>query len=82
MPLQKNVFKKLFWMNVLKIGLPFLLIVTLFTLLFNSAGDIFSGNFDAVHKVHFANKQWVRFWLSKIVISLIYGIYLTNKKMK
>ncbi len=82
MALQKNLTKKLFWINVLKVGIPFLVIVTLFTLLFNSAGDIFSGNFKAVYEMHFANKLWVRFWLSKIVISLIYGMYLTNKKMK
>lgn len=82
MSLIKNFTKGAFWINVLKIGIPFLLIVTLFTLLFNSAGDIFSGDFDKVNETHFSNKKWVRFWLSKIVISFIYGIYITNKKMK
>lgn len=82
MALHQNIYKKLFWVNVLKVGVPFLLIVTVFSLLFNSAGDIFSGNFKAVNDDHFTNKKWVRFWLSKIVISIIYAVYYTNKKMK
>ncbi|CAM1343930.1 hypothetical protein [Tenacibaculum amylolyticum] len=82
MSLQQNFLKKLFWINVLKIGIPFLIIVTLFALFFNSAGNIFSGDFKAVYEVHFADKRWIRFWLPKVVISIIYGIYITNKKMK
>ena len=82
MALHKNIRKSLFWLNTFKIGIPFFLIVTIFSLLFNSASDIFSGNFDKVAEVHFTNKKWVRFFLGKIVISIMYGMYITNKKMK
>lgn len=82
MSLQQNFLKKLFWINVLKIGIPFLIVVTLFALIFTSGGSIFSGDFKAVYETHFADKRWVRFWLSKVVISIIYGVYITNKKMK
>ncbi len=82
MSFQKNITQKLFWINVLKVSIPFLLAVTVFSLLFNSAGDILSGDFKAVNETHFSNKKWVRFWLSKIVISVIYAIYMVNKRMK
>ena len=71
-----------FWVNVLKIAIPFLFIVTLFSLVFNSGKDIFSGDFATVNEINFSNKKWIRFWLSKIVISLIYGIYISNKNTK
>lgn len=71
-----------FWVNVLKITIPFLIIVTLFSLFFNSGKAIFSGDFETVNEINFSNKKWVRFWLSKVVISLIYGIYISNKNTK
>lgn len=74
--------QKLFWVNVFKIAFPFFVIVTLFSLLFNSASDIFSGNIDIVYERHFSDKKWIRFWLTKVTVSLIYGIYVTNKRMK
>ncbi|WP_428740699.1 hypothetical protein [Tenacibaculum sp.] len=82
MSLIKNIQKGSFWFNVLKIGIPFVLIVAIFSLLFKTGGAIFSGDFETVYNVHFANKQWIRFWLSKIVIAVIYSMYIVNKKMK
>ncbi len=82
MGLLKKIQRGEFWINVLKIGIPFLVIVALFSLLFKTGGAIFSGDFETVYNVHFANKQWIRFWLSKIVIALIYSMYIVNKKMK
>ncbi|CAL2057267.1 hypothetical protein [Tenacibaculum sp. 190524A05c] len=82
MALHHNIGKKLFWVNTFKVAIPFFIIVVIFSLLFNSASDIFSGNFDKVAEVHFTNKKWVRFFLGKIVISIMYGMYTSNKKMK
>ncbi len=82
MSLIKNIQKGSFWINVLKVGTPFLMIVAVFSLLFKTGGAIFSGDFETVYNVHFANKQWFRFWLSKIVIALIYSMYIVNKKTK
>lgn len=82
MPLQKNIAKKSFWVNSFKIGIPFFLIVVIFSLLFNSGGDIFSGNLEMVAETHFTNKKWIRFFLGKIVISMMYGMYVTNKNLK
>ena len=71
-----------FWVNVLKITIPFLIIVSLISLFMNSGQAIFSGDFATVNEINFSNKKWIRFWLSKIVISLIYGIYISNKNTK
>lgn len=71
-----------FWINVLKIAIPFLIVVTLFSLFINSGSAIFSGDFATVNELNFSNKKWIRFWLSKITISLIYGIYISNKNTK
>lgn len=81
MSFTNNIKKGFFWINVLKIGLVFLLVVAGFSLFFKTGGAIFSGDFETVYNVHFANNQWVRFWLSKIVISLLYAMYTVNKKM-
>ena len=71
-----------FWKNVFKIGFPFLIMVTLFSLFMNSGKAIFSGDFNAVYETNFSNLKWMQFWLPKLVISLIYGIYTTNKNTK
>lgn len=82
MSLIKNIQKGSFWVNVVKVGTPFLVVVALFSLLFKTGDAIFSGDFETVYNVHFANKQWIRFWLSKIVITVIYSMYIVNKRMK
>jgi len=71
-----------FWVNVLKIAIPFIIAVTLFSLFMNSGKAILSGDFKTVYEINFSNKKWIRFWLSKIVFSLIYGIYISNKNTK
>lgn len=82
MGLLTNIQHITFWKNVLKISIPFLLIVAVFSLLFNTGSAVFSGDFEKVYAFHFAENKWIRFWLSKAVISLLYGLYITNKSMK
>jgi hypothetical protein len=72
----------LFWKNVLKVTLPFFVMVTLISLLMNNWQDIFSGDFNKINTSNFTNGKWIRFWSTKIVISLFYGIWMTNKKME
>jgi len=81
-----SFFKKIqtqhFWINVFKVAFPFLILVTVISLLMNSWREIFSGDFNAVAETNFTNGKWMGFWLYKIVFSFIYGIYMTNKNMK
>ena len=72
----------LFWNNVRKVTIPFFVMVVLISLLLNSWEAIFAGNFDLVNEVNFSNGKWMNFWGFKTFLSLFYGIYVTNKKMK
>ncbi|WP_420551504.1 hypothetical protein [Tenacibaculum aiptasiae] len=78
----KNIQKRIFWINLLKVSIPFLIFVTLFSLLLNSGKALFTGDFEKVNEIHFSEKKWVRFWLTKVTVSVLYGMYTVNKKMK
>lgn len=82
MSLGKNIQNPTFWVNVLKIGLPFFIFFSFFALVFYTWSDFFSGNWKAVYEYHFANKRWVRFLLQKGVVSVLYAMYVANKNMK
>lgn len=71
-----------FWPNFLKVAVPFFIIVTLISLFMNSWQEIFAGDFEAVSEANFNDGKWKSFWGIKIVISIIYGFYITNKNMK
>ncbi len=82
MSFSENIKKSLYWGHVLKMALFLIIIISLFTLVFQTGGALFSGDFDTVYNVHFANKQWVRFFLTKTTVSVLYAIYVVNKRMK
>jgi hypothetical protein len=71
-----------FWNNLLKVAIPFFIIVTLFSLFINSWKQIFAGDWAAVSEFNFDNGKWKIFWGTKVVICFIYGMYVTNKNMK
>lgn len=81
MSILKNIRQPIFWTNVAKVAIPFFIVVVIFSLILASSRDIFSGNFAAVNETNFANGKWIRFWGSKLIISFVYGIWVTNKKM-
>ncbi len=78
----KNIQKGLFWVNVLKVSIPFLVFVVLFSLVVNSGGALFSGDFETVSNINFSEGKWKRFWLTKVTVSILYAIYVVNKKTK
>lgn len=82
MSLLKKIQKGSFWVNVLKVSVPFLVFVTLFSLLVNSGGALFSGDFETVNAINFSENKWQRFWLTKVTVSILYAIYVVNKKTK
>ena len=81
-----SFFKKtqnpLFWSNFLRVTIPFFIIVIIFSLLWNSWSQIFSGDFAAVAETNFNDGKWKTFFGVKIVVCVIYGLYVTNKNMK
>ncbi|WGH74137.1 hypothetical protein P8625_08380 [Tenacibaculum tangerinum] len=78
----KKIQQPLFWKNVAKVAIPFFVLVTIISLFMNSWRDIFAGDFEIVNQTNFADGKWVRFWGIKVVLSFIYGVWVTNKKMK
>ena len=71
-----------FWSNFSKVAIPFFVFVTIISLLINNFSDIFSGNFEAINQANFADGKWKNFFSFKIIFSVFYGLYTTNKKMK
>ena len=71
-----------FWGNVIKIAIPFFILVTIISLLMNSWRDIFAGDFDKVNELNFANGKWKPFWGFKFVLSFVYALYISIRKTK
>tara|TARA_B100000767_G_scaffold59392_1_gene55163 strand:+ start:1973 stop:2221 length:249 start_codon:yes stop_codon:yes gene_type:complete len=71
-----------FWANFIKITLPFFIILTVIMLFWKSWSEIFAGDFVTVSKMNFDNGKWKPFFGIKIVASVLYGLYTTNKNMK
>ena len=82
MPFLENIKRPEFLSNFLKVAIPFFVVVTIISLLINSSSEIFSGDFEAVNQNNFADGKWKNFFGFKLVFSVFYGIYITNKKMK
>lgn len=77
-----KIKQPIFWTNVAKIGIPFFIILVIMTLLWKSWSAVFSGDFDTISKTHFDNNKWKVFFGVKVIASTLYGLYVTNKKMK
>ena len=68
--------------NMAKIAIPFFVFLTIAMLLMNSWRDIFAGDFAKVVETNFANGGWIRFFGFKVIISVVYGIWMTAKNTK
>jgi hypothetical protein len=78
----EKIKQPIFWSNFIKVAIPFFIIVTLISLFLNSWRDIFAGDFTKVNAINFTDGKWINFFGIKVVISFIYGVYVTNKNMK
>ena len=82
MSLLEKIQQPGFWNNVAKVAIPFFILLTIVMLLMNSWRDVFAGDFAKVNLDNFSEGKWVRFFGIKIVISLIYGIWMTVRNTK
>ena len=78
----QKIQKPEFWNGFLKITIPFFLLLIVISLFMNSWRDIFAGDFAAVNDYNFADGKRERFWGIKIVITILYGLYMANKNIK
>ncbi len=70
-----------FWKSVLYIAIPFFIVLIIITLLFNSFSSILHFDLEAINAKNFADGKWKVFFLTKSVVSLLYGIWMTNRNM-
>jgi hypothetical protein len=72
----------IFWKSVLKITIPFFIALVIISLLFNSFSDIIDFDMEAIKAANFSDGKWKFFFFSKSVVSLLYGIWVTNRNTK
>ena len=77
-----KIKQPLFWRNFAKIAIPFFILVIVVSLLLESSGAIFSGDFESVNQENFANGKWKTFFGFKVVFTFVYALFITNKNMK
>lgn len=82
MTFREKIKRLEFWLNFLKIMLPFFIILTLIMLLWKNWSAFFQGDFNAIADANFRHGKWKVFFGVKLVTSIIYGLYVTNKNMK
>jgi len=70
----------IFWKNVLKISITFFIILIIISLLFNSFSSIIDFDIEAIKSQNFTEGKWKAFFFTKIVVSFLYGIWVTNRK--
>jgi len=78
----EKVKTAIFWKNVLKISILFFIALVIISLLFNSFSSILNFDLEAIKTENFYNGKWKRFFITKSVVSALYGIWVTNRNMK
>jgi len=72
----------IFWRNVVKISMMFFIIIVIISLLFNNFSSIIDFDVEAINSQNFSEGKWVNFIIPKLVIGLLYGMWVTNRNMK
>ena len=79
MQILENFKKPEFWARVLQLTLVFFVIFVGISLILSHFNAIISGEFAVIYQDEWANGKWVNYFLIKIVISLVYSIYMTSR---
>ena len=78
----EKITNPLFWNKFIKVFIPFFILVIIIALLIGNVKDIFSRDFNKIYTDNFANRQWIKFFGYKFVITFVYAFFLTNKHFK
>ncbi len=82
MTFAEKIKTALFWKHTLRIATMFFILLIIISLLINSFSDILKFDTEAIIAKNFANGNWVRFFVTKLVISVAYGMWIINRNMK
>lgn len=69
-----------FWVKVLQLALVFFVIFVGISLIISHFRQIISGDFLVIYEDEFSNGKWVNYFLIKLVISIVYAIYMTARR--
>jgi len=72
----------IFWRNVTKISMIFFIIIVIVSLLFNNFSSIIDFDTETIYSQNFSEGKWMNFIIPKLVIGLLYGMWVTNRNMK
>ena len=72
----------IFWRNVVKISMMFFIIIVIVSLLFNNFSSIIEFDVETIYSQNFSEGKWDNFIIPKLFISLLYGMWVTNRNMK
>jgi len=78
----EKVKTSIFWRNVTKISMIFFIIIVIVSLLFNNFSSIIDFDTETIYSQNFSEGKWVNFIIPKLVIGLLYGMWVTNRNMK
>jgi len=78
----EKVKTTIFWKSVLIITIPFFIALVIISLLFNSFSNIISFDIEAIKAANFSDGKWKLFFLTKSVVSILYGIWVTNRNIR
>ncbi|MDX1752659.1 MAG: hypothetical protein R3259_05700 [Salinimicrobium sediminis] len=69
-----------YWTKVLQLGTIFFVIFVGLSLIISHFRQIVSGDFAAIYQDEFSDGKWVEYFLIKLVISLVYAMYMTSRR--
>jgi len=78
----QNIQVSGFWKKVALITIPFFIVLVLISLIMSNAKAFFSFDFGVISELNFSEGKWKKFFIIKIVISLLYGFVIAVKKTK
>lgn len=78
----QKIKQPLFWKYVVYLTIPFFVFFIIFGFILNNWSLVFEGDFSTAIKDTFQQESWQKFVIPKIIFSVLYGIYMSNKKMK
>jgi len=78
----EKIKTSVFWKKTLIISFLFFTAIVIVSLLFNSFSSIINFDIEGIKVQNFSEGKWKRFFVTKSVVSILYGIWVTNRNMK
>lgn len=82
MTFKEKIKTTVFWKKTLQIAGVFFVILIILSLLLNSYSSLFDLDMAGVLEKNFTEGKWIRFFSSKVLVSVLYGMWLTHKNLR